>query len=179
MNWDGLTRLKNDRCAEMVHDKESSLAGSMGYTAPGYYWCQSQKEYAAHLTEPVHFQKQYRNGCNISVDSELRYAPLTDPNLINQLWARPYRGCFMGAGQRALNENELETELLTGIDTRGSVRTACDVLADVNIDRFEQLHEYGNPQRVKHIIPTWTWGGEDTRDYVRQINYNKHCKNKK
>ena len=174
--WDDFTRLKNDTCAEQVYDKQSINAGKYKYEAPGYYWCETQKKYISHLTEPGHFQKQYRSGCHVEVDNELRFAPLTDPNLIHQLWARPYRGCFMGAGQRALDKNVLETELLTGNDTRGGPRKACDVLSGVNIDRFEYLPEYGNPQRVKHVIPTWTWGGTDTRDYVRQINYNKNCK---
>jgi len=171
--WDNYTGLKVDDCD---HDQESEAVGKYSYEAPGYYWCQSQKKYVKLLNDRGHFQKEYRSGCHIDADSKLRYAELTDPNLINQLYTRPYVGCYKGAGQRALTKNVLETHLLTGIDTR--IRPACDVLADAYVDRFQYLPEYGNPQRVKHVIPAWHWGGTNTRDYVRRINYIKHCEKK-
>ena len=171
--WDNATGLKDNGCEAALHDKESQAVGQYGYEAPGYIWCESKKMYIKNLADPGHFQKEYRSACRVDTDSRLRYAALSDPNLINQLWARPYAGCYKGAGQRALNKNVLETELLTGIDTR--VKPACDVLADAHIDRFDYLPAYGNPQRVQHVIPAWTWGGDNSRDYVRQINYVKQC----
>ena len=34
---------------------------------------------------------------------------------------------------------------------------------------------YANPQNVDNIVPTWRWGGEDTRMNRRRENYYKRC----
>jgi hypothetical protein len=131
------------------------------------------------MSEPAHQYKQYRNACFVDKDSDLRFAALTDKRYIHQLYTRPYHGSYMGAGQNTANHKPLETQLLQGIDTRGYVRKACDVSAGVSIDRFECLPEFGNPQRVQHVVEPWVRGGDHTRDYVRRINYEKQCMNRK
>jgi hypothetical protein len=85
----------------------------------------------------------------------------------------------MGAGQRGTTNKDVETELICGLDTRGGPRRACDVLSGVSIDRFQCLPEYGNPQRVEHVVPVWIRGGENTRDYVRRVNFEAKMKNRR
>lgn len=177
--WNDQTRLRYDPCARRTYDKESMGPGNYQTDAPGYRWCERQSSYANHMCEPIHQQKQYRSGCHIDKDSELRYAELTDKRYIHQLWARPYLGAYMGAGQRSLSNKDVESELIMGLDTRGGPRKACDVLAGVSIDRFECLPEYGNPQRVQHVVEPWIRGGDNTRDYVRRVNYEAKMRNKK
>lgn len=178
-NWNDQTRLKYDLCARQAYDKESLGPGIYKTNSVGYHWCEKPETYVQKMCEPIHQQKQYRSGCYIDQDSQVRHGMLTDKRYIHQLWTRPYLGSYMGAGQRSLNNKDLESELIYGLDTRGGPRRACDVLAGVSIDRFQCLPEFGNPQRVQHVVEPWIRGGENTRDYVRRVNYEAKCANNK
>lgn len=177
--WNDQTRLKYDTCARKAYDRESKGSGRYMVEEPGWRWCESTQQYSRNMCEPFHYQKVYRNGCKVDNESDLIHAPLTDPRLIHQLYTRPYLGAYLGAGQASTNHKDTESELIHGLDTRGGPRKACDVTAGVSIDRFECLPEYGNPQRVQHVVEPWTRGGANTRDYVRRINYELRLKNAK
>jgi hypothetical protein len=123
--------------------------------------------------------KPYRRSCYIDTDSKLRNSRLTNKRFIHQLQTRPIRGAFKGAGSGSLCHKDIESKLIMGEDTRGQVLKSRDVLAGVTIDRFHILPNYGNPQRVKHIIEPWVRGGDNTRDHIRQINYTSKLKNKR
>jgi hypothetical protein len=177
-NWDDQTRLIYDPCARAQHDKQSMEPVNFQTDTTGYRWCVSPQSYATINNQPAHYQKQYRNACTVNQETQLQHTPLTNMRYKQQLYTRPYLGAYMGSGQNTASNKEVETELLTGLDTRGGPRRAGDVLSGVSIDRFWCLPEYGNPQRVKHIIPEWIRGGDNTRDYVRRVNYEakmKHC----
>jgi hypothetical protein len=176
-NWNDQTRLRYDSCARHAYDQQSKGSGRYNTGAPGWRWCETGTEYSRNMCEPFHYQKVYRNGCKVDNESELMHAPLSDPRLINQLYARPYRGSYMGAGQASATNKNTESELFHGVDTRGGPRKACDVLSGVSIDRFECLPEYGNPQRVQHVVEPWIRGGDNTRDHVRRVNYERRLKN--
>jgi hypothetical protein len=178
-NWNDQTRLRYDACARHAYDEQSKGTGVYSTEEPGWRWCESEAEYARNMCEPAHYQKVYRNGCKINDESTLIHSVLTDPRLIHQHYTRPYLGAYMGAGQNSDGQKDIESELLHGLDTRGGTRKACDVLSGVSIDRFECLPEYGNPQRAQHIIEPWIRGGDNTRDYVRRINYELRLKNAK
>lgn len=179
MEWNHLTRLSQDICAQTLEEKQSQEPGLYQVQAPGYRWCESSGSYAQFMSEPTHYYKQYRNACTVQEDSKLRYAPLTNKRYINQLFTRPYAGSFHGAGQRSLGNKDVESQLIYGLDTRGWALRSGDVLAGVSINRFETLPEYGNPQRVQHVVEPWIRGGDNTRDYVRRVNYEKQCLNRK
>jgi len=174
--WNDQTRLKYDIGARKAYDKESMAIGKYHHTAPGYNWCEHQNNYAEKMNEPMHQQKQHRSACNVDKESELMFSELTDKRYIHQLQPRPYTGSFMGNAPSIDNKN-LESELIMGLTTRQD--RACNPLSGVSIDRFECLPEYGNPQRVKHIVEPWIRGGDNTRDYVRRINYEAQLQNKK
>src|SRR3989344_1384982 len=161
--WNHLGRLSQDVCAQTLEEKQSKEPGLYQLQAPGYRWCESPSTYAQMMSEPAHWYKVYRNSCNIETDNQLHYSALTDQRYRHQLFTRPYAGAFMGAGQRSIDNKDLETELFCGYDTRGYPRRACDVLSGVSIDRFESLPDYGNPQKVEHIIEKGVRGGESTR----------------
>lgn len=176
-NWDDQTRLLYDSCARHAYDQQSKGSGHYVTGSPGWRWCETGAEYSRNMCEPVHYQKVYRNGCKVEHESELIHAPLTDPRVINQVFTRPYLGSYEGAGRSSRGHKDIESQLFHGLDTRGGPRKACDVLAGVSIDRFECLPEYGNPQRVQHVVEPWIRGGDNTRDYVRRINYESRLKN--
>ena len=178
-NWNDQTRLMYDSCARFTYDQQSRGSGRYMTGEPGWRWCETEKQYSRNMCEPFHYQKVYRNGCKVENESDLIHAPLTDPRVINQVFTRPYLGSYMGAGQNTSDYKDVESELIHGLDTRGGPRKACDVLAGVSIDRFHCLPEYGNPQRVQHVVEPWVRGGDNTRDYVRRINYELRLKNAK
>jgi hypothetical protein len=174
-NWDDLTRLSFDPCARAAYDKQSMGPGSYLTTPHGYRECDTQEQYALYMTEPMHYQKVYTNGCVVNKESELRMSQLTNPRLLHPLQTRPYLGSYMGAGQGSLGHKELETQLQCGLVTHSY--KACT--PKESVDRFETLPEFGNPQRVQHIVEPWTRGGDNTRDYVRRINYEAKLLNRK
>ena len=176
MEWNELTRLSQDVCSQTLEEKQSQLSGLYHVATPGYRWCESAKSYGYLMSEPAHYYKVYRSGCNVDRETDLQHSNLTNYRYKNQLFARPYLGAFMGAGQRGM-EKDLESQLIYGSDTR--IKKAMNTLSEASIDRFESLPEYGNPQRVQHVVEPWIRGGDATRDYVRRINYEKHCQNKK
>jgi len=179
MAWNNLTRLTEDICALKLKEQQSSKSGDYRISTPGYRWCESAKNYSLLMSEPAHYYKVYNNSCVVDTGTTLRNAEVTNPRYKHQLFARPYAGSYMGAGQNTAENKDTETQLIYGLDTRGGPRKACDVLSGVSIDRFECLPEYGNPQRVEHIVPQWIRGGDNTRDYVRRVNYEKHQLNKR
>jgi hypothetical protein len=104
----------------------------------------------------------------------LKYAQLTDLRYKHQLFTRPYIGAYMGAGQGTFDKLQ-ENKVHYGIGAR--VNKACN-LPGISIDRFECLPEFGNPQRVQHIVEPWIRGGDSTRDHVRRVNYQAMLKHK-
>lgn len=176
--WNDQTSLRSDVCARKQFDQESRGSGVYQLSNPAIRECLTSKQYAAKMCNPVHQQKMYRNVCNVDVDSKLRHAELTDKRFIDQLFTRPYLGSFMGAGTGPTDVT-VESNLIHGHTTRAYTNRACDVLSGVSIDRFESLPEFGNPQRVQHIVEPWTRGGTHTRDMVRRVNYDARCANKK
>ncbi len=179
MEWHNLTRLNEDVCAQTISERQSQMPGLYSVQTPGYRWCESQKSYSMLLSEPAHEYKQYRNGCVVNQESNLRYGPLTNLKNIFQLYTRPYLGNYMGAGQPSEGLKDIESELIMGLDTRGVPRRACDVLSEVSINRFDSLPEFGNPQKVEHVVEPWIRGGDGTRDYVRRVNYENQFLNGK
>jgi hypothetical protein len=178
MSWDDLTRLSQDCCAQALDEAQSQMPGQ--YRINDHFrWCESLDQYSNLMSEPTHFYKQYRNACRIDDDSRLRYADLTNRREIYQLKTRPYSTVpYMGVGSRSLNNKDVESELTMGLNTQ-LVKKACQPTSGVSIDRFWSLPDYGNPQRVQHTVEPWIRGGENTRDYVRRVNYERQCLNKK
>lgn len=87
-------------------------------------------------------------------------------------------GCMQTGGATAQSNGSLialESQIQQGYITEN--KQACNPTSGVTINRFDCLPVHGNGQRVEHIIPAWVNGGENTRDYIRRIDYQKHCMN--
>ena len=176
--WNKLTSLRQDVCAQTLEENQSQMPGI--YSTKNHYldrWCEGPVKYANMMSEPMHWQKDYRNACSVDADSHLRYSDLTNMRYINQLSTRPYVGNpAMQAGNRSLCNKDLETQLLTGYTATTFKST--EPTSGVTIDRFECLPEFGNPQRVQHTVEPWVRGGDQTRDYVRRVDWERYCMNK-
>lgn len=174
--WNQINNVREDPCARQVSETQSQLPGN--YNTNNFFRpCETSKQYSAMMTEPLHQYKVYSpDNCHIPVDSQLRYAPLTNQGEIYQLFTRPYQSVpYMGAGQNSGCQRDLESRLIYSENT--TTYKACEPLSEATVDRFQCLPDYGNPQRINHVIEPWVRAGENTRDYVRRVNYDKFCTN--
>lgn len=123
------------------------------------------------------YPKVYGNTpqCHVDADSETKYPPLTNLNNVQQLFQRAYAGAgFRGSGSGVdWSGRNIESSLLQGqyTNSKKSVQNS----SEVNIDRFDYLPSYGNPQLVNRVIPPWTNGGILSRELVRRLSYNDYC----
>lgn len=176
--WNGINNIREDLCTQKIDEMQSALPGCY-YTNNFFRYCESQDQYSNLMTEPGHFYKPYRNACNVNTDSVLRYADLTNKGEIYNLYTRAYTQVpYMGAGS---NSTSPDIRVLESIIQQGQYAPtfkSCERTSGITYNRMQCLPDYGNPQRVKHVIEPWVRGGEVTRDYVRRVNYEKACLNK-
>lgn len=176
------TRTHYEPCAQTEHELQSMRTGEYQVSEHYGHECRAPTTMNTSLFERGNLFKDGHgwvsdNGCTVDADSAARNnRNLTNLRYINQLFERPYKTIpYMGAGagQGTIN---LEDQMKPGFTT-GS-KKQCNVLAGVSImpERMEHCM-YHNPQDTQHIIPTWTWGGDDTRMAMRRENYKKRCGN--
>ena len=109
----------------------------------------------------------YSDSCNIDTDSRLRNgAELTDKSTLNE----QFRKC--GANECEDEKNMTENRMRRGNDF-GLKR--CDTVSEAStLDlQFTPMVKClkDNIQNANHIVPTWTWGGEPTRDSLKQKEF--------
>ena len=93
----------------------------------------------------------------------------------SQLHTRPYLGYFAGAGTPPTGDIiDLSSVLVQGVSANLREKSCLESRVST-FTRFDCLPEFGNPQRVQHIIYPWTRGGDQTRDYVRRVDYYRRC----
>lgn len=179
-NWDQETRVGRDCCTVTLEEKESQLPGY--YQLSGYDPTYHNPKQS--IGEPTHFSKhQDSTLLHSNEESKLIFSNLSNLKEINQLFARPYKGFFMGAGTRSLGNKDIETALQQGVLTNLRDKP-CQVTRGTSLFRFDCLPEFGNPQRVQHVVEPpvklggWIRGGDNTRDHVRRVDYHRRCMNK-
>jgi hypothetical protein len=112
------------------------------------------------------------NSCTVDKDSELRNGGLlTNDKFKRQLNSRVFQA-VPDLSHGGFNPN-IESRLTQG--EKCSEHRSCNALSEVSINRFMPLVPClrDTVQNHKHIVPTWTWGGEPTRDTVRQEEFLK------
>ncbi|MEO0236700.1 MAG: hypothetical protein ABIN35_00510 [candidate division WOR-3 bacterium] len=135
------------------------------------------------ITQRVIYPMVYRNNQKYTdQETYLIHSKPTNLRYINQLMTRPYLGCYCGVGTASMDNKDLESFLQQGILSNPRIK-ACQSVTMKEINRFIPLPEYGNPQRVEHIIPPpphlggWVRGGAHTRDLVRRVDHLRRCQN--
>lgn len=175
-------RLKYDPCFVRVETKQSIQP--CHYQLDGYDpTLQNREDYINQINNRIHFQKVYHNTHDyVTPENKLIYSDLTNKRNIHQLYTTPYVGWYQGAGTPSTTEQSLESALQQSVSTR-SHQKPCDCCADIFSYRDMYLPEFGNPQRIQVIEPPpprlggWFRNGNNTRDYVRRIDYQRRCKN--
>ena len=124
--WNQITNVREDPCSRQVSETQSQLPNN--YVTNNFFRpCQSQQQYAATMSEPFHQSAVYQpDNCHIPIDSQLRYAPLTNQGEIHQLFTRPYTGTpYMGAGTNSNCSRDLESRLIYSDSTQNKDK-ACN-----------------------------------------------------
>ena len=111
--------------------------------------------------------------CNMDRDSNLRYSPLTNMKNVQQLFTRPYRGAYRGAGTRTTDNLDVESDLLQG-QYRPTLKS-CEPTSEVYIDRWEYLPAAISPTKIENTIEPFTRIGINSRDTIRRMAYGGYC----
>jgi hypothetical protein len=179
-NWDSLTRIGQDKGFIKVDEAQSRAVGEYAADAVGTHQCETLSEYTSYVQQPGHMYKQFRSACRVDGETQLRNSELTNPRLLHSLATRPYNGSFRGPGTRP-DETliDKETSLIFSADSREGLRNVRTSLS-ADAAPWWILPLYGHPQRERHIIPPagWVRGGQNTRDDVRRVDYEKLLKSK-
>ena len=97
---------------------------------------------------------------------------MTSKNRVEQLRTR----VFPGSPFKKSNIHKINTDIDSKLKKGKLVTTkkSTDKLSGLRMDRFIPLISKikNNVQNPKHIIPTWTRGGENTRTNLRSIRHN-------
>jgi hypothetical protein len=166
--WDADNRLVDDPCAILARLRDNeSISSYKFYDAFGRCGrtCKDRKDalsqFAGH-----HPTMQYWDGygiapCDVDGDSQLKHdSRWTNPKEKQQLPKRVFTSVpDLARGKGHVN---VESMLISGEDT--SDLKQCARLAEVPFDRFNPGVQV---QCVDHIVPTWTWGGDSSRDITR------------
>jgi hypothetical protein len=127
------------------------------------------------LNTPLTFSKAWGNVymCGVDYDSDLRYSTLTNQHDLQQLFTAPYKTApYRGAGTNNAHLKDLESSLLQQ-QYQPHFKSMENSRAH-NIDRFDYLPSYGNPQVISKIVPVWTRGGVLSRDLVRRLTLGEY-----
>lgn len=170
--YDADNRLADDQCAVMarIRDNESILAYNL-YDKYGQCGksCGDRKDKLRDFSVR-HPNLRFWDGygmapCDVDGDSKLRHeAQWTNAKERQQLATRVFGAApDLSRGEARPN---VESTLISGQDT--SYQRQCQKLAEVTWDRFTPNVDV---QCVDHIIPTWTWGGDASRDIARSRQF--------
>lgn len=166
------TKLKNDQCTQNTDEKQSSGPGQYLTMDANNRKCGIPNKNCALENIGMNYSDGFGwgsvNGCLIENDSELRNkSQLTNQRTKYQLFPRSILEGYRGNGDRDI---DAENFIMVGKEDPNE-RKPCEVTSGISLypERFDELFEHSNPQRVQHIVPPaptqggWTWGGMDTR----------------
>lgn len=173
--WRQKSRVFDDPCSVNIRENQSVDTGN--YHVTNFFRkCGEPVMTDCTLNQTMTYPRVWGNvdQCNTNLDSQFRYAPLTNLNNIHQLSTRPYVSSgYRGAGSNNGHLSDVESSLIQG-QYKPSLKS-CESAKEHYIDRFHYLPEYGNPQRVQHVVEPWTRGGILSTELVRKLNYQSYC----
>ena len=171
--YDGQNQLRSDGCFIVSRDRENERIAQY-FMQPGAYGAPDVNACPVRQPRPdlehrnlITKQRGYgvADGCVVDNDSALRNsaAAMTNPREKHQLFSRMFQAApDLNSG---IPRPDIESRLLQGeID----VTRHCTGGATWDRNFFDMLPCVAAVQTAEHTVPTWTWGGEPTRDYVRR-----------
>ena len=177
------SRIRTDKCAQLAREQQNTsidnyyLFNSYAMTNPSDCSASNAGSAAAQVQAFADANYTvYRDGfgytsaCRIDEDSKLRNdSQMTHDRLKSQMFPRIFQAVPNFA--RGGFVPNVESRLVQGEYTVN--QNSCTRLSEKDFDRFMPLIQClnDNVQNPNHIIPQWTWGGEPTRDTVRQSRF--------
>ena len=121
------------------------------------------------------------DSCTIDRYSALRNDPaqMTRDKCRTQLFTRVFWN--VPNLKPGVPDSDAEMPVIQGIDSRelaGVAYPCARALSEVDYDRFTPLLPClkDNIQNQKHIVPPWQWGGENSRETMRQQDFQQSCR---
>lgn len=160
--WNNMSNIYNDKESQQIHDQFSKNVSQ-------YQMKQFANVATSSLESPIAtYQK-----------TNFKYGELPKTNfsqIDNSKYEESKRqsGFFSGPNMRSIKVSDLDQESKLRQGT-ASVHNPLSKEHNFLNFHFNQLPDYGNPQKDTHIIPPkpaeggWVRGGDNTRDYVRRI----------
>jgi hypothetical protein len=173
-------RVRADDCA--VNAKDYQNASISDYTLWNNYMMKCNKDGDKKLEEfstshnNLHFKNGYgfTTACEVDNDTEVRLnGKLTNERAKTQFFIRPF--VAVPDLSRGLVAPNLETRLKEGDDT--TQLRECFRLTETDFNRFTPLLPClkDNIQNPSHIISPWVWGGDDSRQLMRNSKVLNKC----
>ena len=157
-----------------------------------YTMCDKRKQYANNMGNDVtlNYRVYGPDGCYVPTEDYVRMYYNTNPRIKKQLFANPYLTTPF-VGRYVKFDERSKVPMISNIESRLKIsetirdKKPCQPQFDVkytDIDglpfaRYETLHSFVNPQIVQRIIYPWTRAGDDTRDFVKSVSYEKNIMN--
>jgi hypothetical protein len=119
------------------------------------------------------------DGCAIDQDSKLRINAdgLTHDRCKVQLYQRVFQGC--PNLKPTIDDAGAELSIIEGVSTttlEGSLFSCKKQIMEKDLSHRTPLVEcMQDIQDANHIVPTWTRGGDPTRDFVRRKEFMNRC----
>jgi hypothetical protein len=178
--FDNFGRLADDQCALVTRELQNQSQGD--YMLFNHYVTAECKKDKKQFDEFVSNNPNLRykdgagflNGCVVDTDSQMRNgAKITNEKEKSQLNTRWHQAVpSYNKGGLIVN---VDTRMKFAEDT--SALRECNRLTEVDFDRFTPLTPClaSSVQDPKHIVPEWTWGGENSRMYVQNSEFLERC----
>jgi hypothetical protein len=170
--WDADNRLKDDKCAILTRLRDNEAVLDYWFYDPYKQCAGSCEDRKGQLSSFAtrHTNMRFWDGygiapCDVDVDDRFRHdKSWTCPKERQQLPKRIFTSVpDLSRGQVHANT---ESMILSGEDT--SSQRQCSHLAERNYDRFVPGVAV---QCVEHVVPSWTWGGDSSRDITRSKEF--------
>ena len=174
------TRVKDDECAKIAKDYQNVSMNDYSlwnnYNTKCLKDADKQREEYSVNNLNLHFRNGYgfTTSCEVDRDTELRLnGKLTHEKPKTQLFTRSFVAVpDLSKGTAVPN---LESRLMEGDDT-SQVRE-CHRLSEQDYNRFTPMLPYlkDTVQNPKNIITPWTFGGDSSRDIMRNSQTLNKC----
>ena len=166
--FDAQSSLRSDRCNRLATDRENAriqeyvLRGRTDETCSPAGARRPDLDHRNLLMRPGY---GVADQCTIDTDSRLRVNPggLTNMRDQHQLFTRVYQAVPDLRG--GLPRPDVESRL---IQAEMTPSRKCSGGVEWDKPFLPMQACVASAQDPAHIVPTWTWGGEATRDYVRR-----------